>query len=178
MCAHEYPGALMSILLWCHDCSWVRMSALSLVAPCSWLLLNSDECSLLHGTKFLRAHGCSWVFNGNQEHSWLLLAAYECLWVIMSAHELISSTHEKLWAWCYGTMSTLSTLESSRTVMSMGPWGYEHPSALRSAHGTIAPYSWVLLGTHEHTWALTGAHECSWQDMSAELLHQTINKKC
>ena len=179
VCAHEYPGALMSMVLWCHECSWVLMSAHSLVAPCSQLLLCSDECSLLHGTKLMSAHGCSWVFNGNQEHSWLLLAAHECSKVLMDAHEcswlLISSTHEKPWAWCYGTMSTH---ESSRAVMSMAPWGYEHSSALLSADGTLAPYSWVLLGTHEHTWALMGAHECSWQDMSAELLHQTINKKC
>ena len=172
-----------------NDLSWALLSShkhscvLRSTQKHSWVwcygAMSAHECSLLHVTKLMSAHGCSWVFNGNQEHSWLLLAAHECSKVLMDAHEcswlLISSTHEKPWAWCYGTMSTH---ESSRAVMSMAPWGYEHSSALLSADGTLAPYSWVLLGTHEHTWALMGAHECSWQDMSAELLHQTINKKC
>ena len=155
------------------------MSAHSFMAPCLWLLLSSPECSLLHGAKLMIAHGCSWVLNGDQEHSKLLLAAYECSLGLMGAHEcsglLISSTHEKPWAWCHGAMSTH---QSTRAVVSMAPQGYERSSALRSTHGTIAPYSWVLLGTHGHTRALLGAHEHSWQVMSAELFYQTINKKC
>ena len=152
MCAHKYPGALMSVVLWCHECLSVLMSAHSLVAPCSWLLLCSNGCSLLHGTKLMSVHGCSWVFNGYQELSWRLLAAYGCLWVHMSAHDcslvaLIRSHElgaidqwtlmrapEQSWAWHHEAMST-----------------HQHSSAFSSAHGTIAPYSWVLLGTHEHT---------------------------
>ena len=61
--------------------------SMSLAVPCSWLLLCSDECSLLHGTKLMSVHGCSWVFNGNQEHSCLLLAAYECSWGLFGAYE-------------------------------------------------------------------------------------------
>ena len=106
--------------------SWVLMSAHSFMAPCLWLLLSSPECSLLHGAKLMIAHGCSWVLNGDQEHSKLLLAAYECSWGLMGAHKcswlLISSTHEKPWAWHHGAMSTH---ESSRADMSMVPFGYE-----------------------------------------------------
>ena len=80
-------------------------------------------------------------------------------------------TAKKTLCWCHGAMST-------RAVLSLVPWGYERSSALTSAHGTIAPYSWVLLGTHGNTWALLGAHECSWQVMSFQLFNQTINKKC
>ena len=172
MCAYEHNQALMSMVLWCHERSWVLMSAHSLMVPCSWLLLSSHECSLLHGAKLRSVHGCSWVINGNQEHSWLLLAAYECSLGLMGAHEgsglLISSTHEKPWAWRHGAMSTHGR---SRAVMSMAPWGYEHSSALMSAHGTIAPYSWVLDCAHKQTWALMGAHECSQQVMSHKLIY-------
>ena len=152
MCAHEYPGALMRMVPWCHERSWVLMSALSLMAPCSWLLLCSHYWSLLHGTKLMSAHGCSWVLNGNEKYSWPPLAGFECSWVVLGAHEcswlLISSTHEKQLAWLPGAMSTH---ESSRAVMSMAPWGHGHSSPLMSAHCTIAPYSWLLLGPHKHT---------------------------
>ena len=90
-------------------------------------------------------------------------------------HWTLMSSHEHSWAWCHGAMSTH---QSTRAVVSMAPQGYERSSALRSTHGTIAPYSWVLLGTHGHTWALREAHEHSWQVMSTELFDQTINKKC
>ena len=163
MCAHEYPGALMSMVLWCHECSWVLMSAHSLVAPCSQLLLCSDECSLLHGTKLMSAHGCSWVFNGNQEHSWLLLAAYEYLWVLMSAHDCslvaLMRSHElgamNQWALMraqeHGAMrlwALISTLEYS----------WHHRTILMSAPG----YSWVLMSTHERLWELMNAHDRTW----------------
>ena len=162
----------MSMVLWCHERSWRLMSAPSLMAPCSWLLLSSHECSLLHGAKLIFVHGCSWVLNGDHEHSKLLLAAYECSWGLMGAHKgswlLISSTHEKPWAWHHGSMSTQ---ESSRAVISMAPWTYERSWALMSIHGTIALYSWVLVGAHEHTWVLMGAYDCSWQVVSAKLFH-------
>ena len=101
-------------------------SAHSFIAPWLWLLLSSPECSLLHGAKLMIAHGCSWVLNGDQEHSKLLLAAYECSWGLMGAHKcswlLISSTHEKPWAWHHGAMSTH---ESSIADMCMVSWGYD-----------------------------------------------------
>ena len=125
-CVTGCPLTLFPRVLWCHEHSWVLMSAHSFNAPWLWLLLSSPECSLLHGAKLMIAHGCSWVLNGDQEHSKLLLAAYECSWGLMGAHKcswlLISSTHEKPWAWHHGAMSTH---ESSRADMSMVPWGYE-----------------------------------------------------
>ena len=68
-------SALMSIVLWRHKRSWVLMSSHDLMAPYSWLILNSHECSLLHG---MNVHGCWCVLMDNQDHSWLLLAAFEC----------------------------------------------------------------------------------------------------
>ena len=165
MLTHVHPQALVSMVLWCYEHSWVLMSAQSLMAPCSWLLLSSHECSLLYGAKLMSVYGCSWVFNGNQEHSWLLLAAYECSWGLLGAYEcswlLISSTHEKPWAWCHGAMSTH---ESSRAVMSMAPWGSERSSALMSAHSTILTSAfgctWAHMSSFGSSWALTRGHEC------------------
>ena len=162
----------MSMVIWCHDCSWVLMRAQSLMAPCSWLLLNSHEGSLLHGTKLMSVNGCSWELNGYQEHSWLLLAAYECSWGLMGAQEgsclLFSSTHVKPWAKRHWAMSTH---ERSRTVMSMVPWGHGCSSAFMRAHGTIAPYSWVLVSAHTPTWVVMRIHERSWQVMRVEQFH-------
>ena len=114
----------------------------------------------------------------NHEHSWAPISTHKQPRAAMSVsdyHWTLMSSHEHSWAWCHGAMSTH---QSTRAIMSMAPRGYERSIALRSAHGTIAPYSWVLLGTHGHTWALREAHEHSWQVMSTELFDQTINKKC
>ena len=164
VCAHEYPGALMSMVLWCHECSWVLMSAHSLVAPCSQLLLCSDECSLLHGTKLMSAHGCSWVFNGNQEHSWLLMAAYECSWgllgihecslaALMRSHELgvmeqcaLMRAQEQSWAGCHGATGT-----------------HQNSWALMAPDQNTYECCWLLIGhisAYQSSWALMRAHEC------------------
>ena len=56
--------------VWCyyaissHECWSMPM------APCSWLLLSSHECALIHGAYFLSVHGCSWMLMSNFEHSW------------------------------------------------------------------------------------------------------------
>ena len=142
-----------------HDLLWALMSS----RKRSCVLMSTQEHSWVWCHGAMSAHECWWALIASWRHahdcscalviahcsmvpsSWLLMAALGCLWVYMGAHEcswlLIWSTHEKPWAWCYGTMSTH---ESSRAVMSMAPWSYEHSSALRSAHGTIAQYSWVL----------------------------------
>ena len=72
---HELSQALIRIMLWWHERSWVQMSSDDLMAAYSWLLLNSHECSLLHG---MNVHGWWCVLMDNQDHSWLLLAAFEC----------------------------------------------------------------------------------------------------
>ena len=87
MSSHKHSCALMSTLKYGAMTHWVMMSANDPMAPCSWLLLSSHECLLLHGPKLMSVHGRSWVLIGNQEHSWLLLAAYLCPWMPMSAHE-------------------------------------------------------------------------------------------
>ena len=135
-------------------CSWVLMSAQSPMAPWSWLLFSSHECSLLYGAKLMSVYGCSWVFNSNQEHSWLLLAVHECSRGLLGAQEcswlLISSTHEKPWVWCHGARSTHKALSA-----------HQHSWVL------IAPYTRVLLGAHEHTSAPMRATERSQQVMTA-----------
>ena len=78
MCGHEYPGALMSMVLWCHECSWVLMSAHSLIAPCSWLLFCSHGCSLFHDTKFMASHEWCW---------WALMSDHEQPLALMSTHK-------------------------------------------------------------------------------------------
>ena len=142
MCAHEYPGALMSMMARCHEHSWVLMSAHSLmVVPYSWLHLWSHECSLLHGTKLMSVHGCSWVLNGNQEHSWLLLAAYECSWVLMGAHEcswMLMSAHE----------CSLEALKRSRDLGVMEQWVPMRAKEQSWARG------YEDMSAHEHSWAL------------------------
>ena len=162
-CEHSWAAISTHVWSWVprstHEYgAMVLMSTHSLIAPCSWLLFCSHGYSLLHETKFMAFHECCW-------------------WVIMSTHE-----HEHPLA-----------LMNSHALMSLVPWsnehswehkcshehGYEHSSTLMSDHGTIPPYSWVFLGTHEQMWALTGvmgAHEHSEQVMSAEPFHQTINK--
>ena len=108
------------------------------------------------------------------EHSWAPISTHKqprAAMSVLDSHWTLISSHEHSWACCHGAMSTD---QSTRAVMIMAPWRYERSSA----HGSIAPYSWVLLGTHGQTWALMGAHECSWQVLSAELSYQTINKKC
>ena len=176
MCAYEHHQALMSMVLWCHERSWRLMSAPSLMAPCSWLLLSSHECSLLHGAKLRRVHGCSWVINGNQEHSWLLLAAYECSLGLMGAHEgsglLIAAL---MWSKELGGMEQRALMGGQEQSWA---WNHEAMSTYQHSRALMAPYSWVLDGAHKHTWALMGAHECSQQVMSAKLIYQIINQKC
>ena len=76
-------------------------------------------------------------------------------------HWALMSSHEHSWAWYHGAMTNN---ESTRAVMSMVPRGYEHSSALMSAHGTIlisAPgYSWAHMSTYRSSWELTTGHEC------------------
>ena len=182
MCAHGHSWAFISMVLWHNECSWVMMSAHGPMVSCPWLFLSSHECSLLHGPSswvFMASPiRFSWAIMGTHEHSLAFMGTNKQPRAAMSVldyHWTLMSSHEHSWAWCHGAMSTH---QSTRAVVSMAPQGYERSSALRSTHGTIAPYSWVLLGTHGHTRALLGAHEHSWQVMSAELFYQTINKKC
>ena len=151
-------------MLWCHKRSWGLMSFNDLMAPYSWLLLISHECSLLHGAKLRSVHGCSWVLIGIQEHSWLLLAAYECSWVLMGAHEC---------SWLL-----MITLKQPWTPKSLAQWSNEHSLELKSinehgamglwalmsmrTHGAIATYSWGHLRAHERLWELISANESSW----------------
>ena len=95
--ARWHSWAFMSMVLWHHQSLGMLMRAHDPIAPRSWLLLSSYECSLLHGAKLMSVHGCSWVLMAVHECSWLVLAAYECIWVITCAHEcswLYMSTHE------------------------------------------------------------------------------------
>ena len=148
--------------------------------------MNSDECPWHHGTLLMtvlelswvhiapwhQAHGFSWVLlMSTHEYPVDLMSTHKQPWEAMSVpdyHWTLMSSHKHSWAWRNRAMTNC---ESSRAVMSMAPWGSECSSALMSAHSTIAPYSRVLVGAHEHTWALMGTPEHSQQVMSAELFH-------
>ena len=175
MCTYEHSKALISMRLLCHERSWLLMSAPGPMTPCSWLLLSSNECSLLHGAKFRHVLCCSRVLMSNHKHSWAPISTQKQPKEAMSdpdypwAH-ITSHGHS-----CHGAMSTH---ESLRVVMSMAPWGHGNSSALMSAHGTIARFLWVLVRAHECSWVLIRAQECSWDLISGEVLHQRINTKC
>ena len=136
--AHQRSLALMSIhefVLRHHQSSRVLMSANGPMAPRSWLLLSSHECSLLYGAKLMSVHGCSWLLMAAHEHLWLILAAYVCIWVLTGAFEclwLYMSTHQQPW-----------------TPMSLGPWSIEHSWELKISDelGVMGP--WALVSTHK-----------------------------
>ena len=88
----------------------------------------------------------------------VLMCAYDCSW------KVVRRSLEHSWAWGHGAMSTH---ESSKTVMSMVPWGNGHSLLLMSAHCAIAPYLWVLMSAYECLWELMRVHECwtaSWKN--------------
>ena len=160
MCTYEHSKALISTRLWCHECSWLLMSAPGPMTPCSWLVLSFNECSLLHGTKFRHILCCSRVLMSNHKHSWAPISTQkqpkeavsgpDYPWAHISSHG-----HS-----CHGAMS-MSIHSSLRVVMSMAPWGHGNSSALMRAHGTIAPYLWILMSAHEPILALMKGHESS-----------------
>ena len=146
-----------------HECWWA-LHAPCPMAPCSWLLLSSNQCSLLHGV-FMAAQVYSWAIMSTLEHPLALMRTHKQAREAMRASEYqwaLMSSHGHSLAWRHGAMSTMSTNESSRVVMSMVPWGHWNSSALMSDYGTIAQYLWVLVRAHEHRWVLMRAHEISW----------------
>ena len=126
MSTHECWWALRASWRHAHDCSWALTSAQCSMAPTLWLLMSAANKQL-----------------------WALISTQYPSWAFIISQEQPLSTHVHSWAWCHGA---LTTCENSRAVMSMAPWGSECSSALMSAHNTIAPYSQVLVGAHEHTW--------------------------
>ena len=132
--------------------------------------------------KLMSVYGCSWVFNGNQEHLWLLLAAYDgCLWVLISAHDC-----------------SLAALISSHELGAMDQWALmraHKPSwELKSSHEHGVMRLWALISTLEYSWhhsiilisangnscAHMSAYGSSWVLMTEHecwIFYQTINKK-
>ena len=122
-----------------HDYSWALMSAHYSIAPRLWVPIA--------------AHVCSLVIRSTHGFSWLLMSAHECSWVLMIVHE-----H----SWAAMNTPELGAMEQwalIRIQEQSWAWDHGHSSALMSAHGTIAPYFWVLLSAHECIWALMRAHE-------------------
>ena len=126
---------------------------LGLIAPWhqahegSWLLLS--------------VHGCSWVFNGNQEHSWLLLVAYVYLWVLMSSHDCslvaLMRSHE------LGAMNQWALMRAQEhgamrlwTLISTLEYSWYHRTILMSAPG----YSWAHMSACGSSWMLMTGHDC------------------
>ena len=84
----ETSWALMKMVPWYHEYSWVFLSAHK---PRSWEHMSSYESSWV-----LMA-----LWHHAQEYSWLVMAAHGCLCLIMSDWEcsrLLISTHDSSWA--------------------------------------------------------------------------------
>ena len=143
--------ALISMVLWHNECTWVLMSTHGLMASWAWLL-NSHECLLLHCPKLMSVHGRLWELIGNQEHSWSMSANW-CSWVTMIAHE------KQLWK----AMNTHELGVMEQWALMRGKHSHED--------GAMGPWAWALIITHErslrHSTILMSAHECSWPHMSA-----------
>ena len=166
ICAHEHLWALISMVLWhnerswvlmsahgpwrhAHDYFWILMSAYCSMASSSWVFMDSLNCF-------------SWAIMGTHEHPLALMVTNkhpratmsvpDCQWALMSVHE-----HS--WACGHGA---INTHESSKAVMSMVQWGHGHSSLLMSTHYALAPYLWMLMSAHWHIWVLMRAHESSW----------------
>ena len=144
---------------WRHaqDYSLALMSAHCSMAPSSCVFI----------TLLMSAH---WPI-GNQEHSWLLLPAYECSWVLMGPYEC---------SWLL-----IGTLKQPWTLMCLVLWSNERSLELKSIYEHSAMGPWGLISTHEHSWchctilmrafesswALMRGHERPWELMSAKLLY-------
>ena len=126
------------------------MSVHGLIAQWSWLLLSSRECSLLHCAKVMIICVLSWVVMSNHDHSWLLLVASKCEWVLISVHGYSLSSPEQLW-----------------TLISLATWSNEQSWELKSSH----EYGAMLITALELSWLLIApcrqTHECSWLLMTA-----------
>ena len=164
MCTYEHSLELMSMVLWHHKRSWVLMSAYGPMAPSSWV--------------FMAAHECSCTIMSILEHQLALICTHRKLRAALNTHEqpwVLMSSHEHSWAWRHGARSTL---ESSRTVMSGGPWDHGHLLFLMSTDDAIAPYSIMLTSANKCWCVLISTHKGSIELMSASMLHWTINQKC
>ena len=128
ICGHS--AAVKSKLLWCHECSWVLMSA--------------HECSLCYGTVLKSAYDCSWLPMSTQEGSWPCINAHECSWhyahecwwLLMSIHEhseALMCTNERSWA----LLSAHRQSWAKWALLSLVPWHSKH--------------SWVLMTSREHS---------------------------
>ena len=147
-----------------HDCSWALMSAHCSMAPSSGVFMAAEECS--------------WAIISTHEHPLALMGTHKQQRAAMSAPDYqwaLMSSHGHSWAWRHGARSTL---ESSRTVMSGGPWDHGHLLFLMSTDDAIAPYSIMLTSANKCWCVLISTHKGSIELMSASMLHWTINQKC
>ena len=156
---------------------WAFMSANEFPWPDGTMLKTTLELSWVLIAPWRQAHVCSWLLMsvhwpiGNQEHSWLLLLAYECSWVLMGPYEC---------SWLL-----IGTLKQPWTLMCLVQWSNEHSWELKSIYEHSAMGPWGLISTHEHSWchctilmrgfesswALMRGHERPWELMSAKLLY-------
>ena len=183
-CSYVLMSAQEHSWVWCygtmsaHERSWVPIASWRHVQDYS-LALMSAHCSMAPSScVFMAAQECSLVIRGTHGCFCLLMSAHKCSWALMSAHDCsraLLSSHEHSWAWHHGAMSTHL---SSRTFMSMAPWGHRRSWALISTHEHSWCHCTILLRAFESSWALMRAHERPWELMSAKLLHLSKNKKC
>ena len=114
-----------------HKCSLVLMSAVSAMAPCSWVLMATYKCSWM--LKNIYEHIRTW----HNDHWWALMSTDEHSWALLSTHKqswaLVSSL-EHSWAWVMAPKALVSADKHSRA------W----PHDTFSTHSALAPYSLML----------------------------------
>ena len=152
------------------------MSAHGPMAPSSWLLL-SFHCSMAPSSwVFMAADECSCTIMSTHEHQLALVCTHKQLRSAMNTYEqpwVVISSHEHSWSWRHRAKSTH---ESSRAVMSGGPYGHGHSLALMSTDVAIVPYLWMLTSANERWCVLISTHEGLLELMSANVLHWKITK--
>ena len=90
----ETSWALMKMVPWYHEYSWVFLSAHK---PRSWEHMSSYESSWVlmalwhHSQEYswlvMAAHGCLCLIMSDWECSWLLMSTHDSSWVLMSTHD-------------------------------------------------------------------------------------------
>ena len=110
-------------------------------AHCPWVLMDGHWSCLL-----MSVHVCSWAIVSTHKHSWSDISSHEQPWRAINSPEHDAIVPKAL----------MSYRESSCALMSIA---YERSGTLRITHGTIAPYSWVLVRSLWCSWVLISAHE-------------------
>ena len=127
------------------ECSQVLTSAHRASAPCSIVLMRTNECSLVL-LVLMSTH--------EQPSTLMIMAPWTHISTIKRSWALFSA-HKHYWAWGRCTVSTRQHLWTFFST-------HEDSWALKSAHSTMATYSQLILRVQKCSWVLKTAPKCSW----------------